>query len=99
MAHFRNWRTCGFAHACEIDGATVIALHNLSDRFCVITLQEIQHQHLMEVFSDNFSLARHDQKYEPLDNNSNTVAINAYGYRWFRAANAFGSSVVSMLNF
>lgn len=81
-----------FAHACEVDGSSVIAVHNLSDRDCVITLQDIPHQHLLEVFGDNFSFTRHDQKYEPLDNNSNTIAINAYGYRWFRINNPVGSS-------
>lgn len=73
-----------FAHACELDEATVVALHNLSDRPCNVTLQELPHQHLMEVFGDNFSLARHDQKYQPLDKNSHTIPINGYGYRWFR---------------
>jgi maltose alpha-D-glucosyltransferase / alpha-amylase len=75
-----------FAHTCEIDEAKMIALHNLSDRPCAVTLKEIQHQHLMEVFGDNFSLNRHDQRYEPLDKNSNTIPINAYGYRWFRVS-------------
>lgn len=75
-----------FAHACEVDGATVIALHNLSDRPCAVTRKEIQHQHLIEVFGDNFSLTRHDQRYEPLDKNFSMIPINAYGYRWFRVS-------------
>ncbi|MCT7949785.1 alpha-amylase family protein [Ancylothrix sp. C2] len=73
-----------FAHACEVDKTTVIALHNLSDQSCIVNLPEIPHQHLMEIFSDNFSLSRQQQKYDPLDENSYAIAINAYGYRWFR---------------
>lgn len=73
-----------FAHACAVGEATVIALHNVSDRPCIISLEEIQQQHLMEVFGDSFSLTRHDQKYDPLDKNSNTIPMNPYGYHWFR---------------
>jgi len=73
-----------FAHACEVNGATVLALHNLSDRFCKATLDDIPSQHWMEVFSDNFSLTGQNQEYEPLDQSSNIIPINAYGYRWFR---------------
>lgn len=75
-----------FAHACKLDGAAVLALHNLSDHPCTVALEDIQQEHLMEVFGDNFSLVRYDQKYKPLDQSSNTISVNAYGYRWFRVS-------------
>lgn len=73
-----------FAHACESAQGTVIVLHNLGDRPCVVTVPGLEDQHLMEVFGDDFSLSRCDRTDEPLDKDSNAIPLNAYGYRWFR---------------
>jgi len=73
-----------FAHACKSDGVTMIALHNLSDRPCVVALPEPHDYHLIEVFGDDFSLGRRGEDYAPLDQSSNTIPLKPYGYRWFR---------------
>lgn len=75
-----------FAHLCEADGTAMLALHNLGDRNCVVTIPGFEHHQLMEVFSDNFSLNRQDQFYEPPDQGTNSLQLNAYGYRWFRVS-------------
>ncbi|HAG83522.1 MAG TPA: trehalose synthase, partial [Cyanobacteria bacterium UBA12227] len=68
-----------FAHCCEWEGNTVVAVHNLAKQPCTVTLksQEFNPKHLIEIFRD--------QQYEPLDGNSLTIPLGAYGYRWFRA--------------
>ena len=68
-----------FAHCCEWEGNTVVAVHNLAKQPCTVTLksQEFNPKHLIEIFRD--------QQYEPLDENSLTIPLGAYGYRWFRA--------------
>jgi len=69
---------CVFAHCCKSEGNAVIALHNLSDRECIVRLKssEYQHQHLSDVFGD--------RQYEPLSDDSGSIPIEAYGYRWLR---------------
>lgn len=73
-----------FAHLCETDRTTMLALHNLSDRSCVATLSGFENHHWVEVFSDNFSLIRQDEPYPLPDQQTTSLPINAYGYRWFR---------------
>lgn len=73
-----------FAHLCETDGTAMLALHNLSDRPCEVTLEEFVDRHLTEVFSDNFSLARQGQPYQSPNQHTTVLPLNAYGYRWFR---------------
>lgn len=55
-----------------------------NDRPCVVTLPELDNHRLMEVFSDNFSLIRQAQSYELPDQNTNSLLLNGYGYRWFQ---------------
>ena len=68
-----------FAHCCEWEGNTVVAVHNLAKQPCTVTLKskDFNPKHLIEIFRD--------QQYEPLDENSLTIPLGAYGYRWFRA--------------
>jgi maltose alpha-D-glucosyltransferase/alpha-amylase len=65
-----------FAHCCQWKGKVIIALHNLADRPCVARLQSTEYKHLMELFCD--------QQYEPVDEESLSIPLSAYGYRWFR---------------
>lgn len=73
-----------FAHLCETDHTTLLALHNLGDRPCVVSLSGFEHHHWVEVFNDNFSLTRQDEPYALPDQQTTSLPINAYGYRWFR---------------
>jgi maltose alpha-D-glucosyltransferase / alpha-amylase len=65
-----------FAHCCEWEGKTVIALHNLADKACTVTLKSNEYNHLIDVFGDRY--------YETFDEKSLSVPLEAYGYRWFR---------------
>ncbi|HBL10695.1 MAG TPA: trehalose synthase [Cyanobacteria bacterium UBA11162] len=68
-----------FAHCCQWESNTVVAVHNLAKQPCTVTLKskDFNPKHLIEIFRD--------QQYEPLDENSLTIPLGAYGYRWFRA--------------
>ncbi len=65
-----------FAHCCQWQGKAVIAVHNLAQRPCTVTLKSNEYKHLMELFCN--------KQYEPLDGESFSIALSAYGYRWFR---------------
>ncbi len=67
---------CVFAHCCKWEGKSAIALHNLGDRSCTVTLKSDEYNHLIDIFGDS--------QYEPLDINLPSIPIEAYGYRWFR---------------
>ncbi len=67
---------CVFAHCCKWKGKAVIALHNLADRACTVTLKSQDDKHLIDVFGD--------RQYEPLSDESHFIPLEAYGYRWFR---------------
>lgn len=76
-----------FAHLSEVDTTAMLALHNLSDRPCSITLPQLEYHHWVEVFNDNFSLIRSDrsdQSYQSPHQNPQSLPLNAYGYRWFQ---------------
>jgi len=75
-----------FVHYCEMAQTAMLAMHNLSDRSCIVTLPEFEHYHLMEVFNDNFSLSRQDAHYQASEKPSHSLPINAYGYRWFQVS-------------
>ncbi|MBC5775776.1 alpha-glucosidase C-terminal domain-containing protein [Pontibacter sp. KCTC 32443] len=64
-----------FVHSSHLD-YTLIALHNLSNQGCHVTLEELQQkgQFIKEVFSN--------KPYAAPDNGR--VELDAYGYRWFR---------------
>jgi maltose alpha-D-glucosyltransferase / alpha-amylase len=67
---------CVFAHSCEWEGSSVIALHNLADKPCTARLKSYFDKHLIDIFGDS--------QYESLDINSPSIRLSAYGYRWFR---------------
>ena len=67
---------CVFAHCCEWQGSSVIALHNLADKPCTARLKSYFDKHLIDIFGD--------RQYESLDINSPSIRLSAYGYRWFR---------------
>ena len=67
---------CVFAHCCEWQDKTVIALHNLADRPCTVTLKLQGDKHLIDVFGD--------RQYEPQSDDCGSVPLEAYGYRWLR---------------
>jgi maltose alpha-D-glucosyltransferase / alpha-amylase len=65
-----------FVHCCEWEGKTAIALHNLANKACTVTLKSNEYSHLIDVFGD--------RNYEPLDEKLLSVPLEVYGYRWFR---------------
>ncbi len=67
---------CVFAHCCEWEGNAVIAIHNLADKECTVTLKLQEHKYLIDLFCNC--------EYEPLDGDSRSIPLSAYGYRWFR---------------
>jgi len=68
-----------FAHYCEWEGDTVLAVHNLAKQACTVSLKskDFKPKHLMELFAN--------RQYESFDGNSSSIELDAYGYRWFRA--------------
>lgn len=66
---------CVFAHCCTWSDRAVIALHNLADQDCTVSLQSIEYQHLFDLFGD--------RPYDSVDG-EHTIQLSAYGYRWFR---------------
>lgn len=65
-----------FAHCCEWQGKTVIALHNLADKPCRVSLKANNYTHLFDLFGD--------RQYDSLDGDLSSIPLEAYGYRWFR---------------
>jgi maltose alpha-D-glucosyltransferase/alpha-amylase len=65
-----------FAHSCEWQDKTVIALHNLADKPCTVSLQGNNYTHLFELISD--------RSYQQLNGDVSCIPLEAYGYRWFR---------------
>lgn len=65
-----------FAHCCEWQGKAVIALHNLSDKACTATLESQEYSRLTDLLGD--------RQYEFLNDDSRSIPLEAYGYRWFR---------------
>lgn len=73
-----------FAQLSQMDKTAMLAIHNLSDRPCVVNLPNFEYHNLIEVFNDNFSLVRQDQPYPSPDQTTHSLSLTAYGYRWFR---------------
>ncbi|MDY6782120.1 MAG: alpha-amylase family protein [Cyanobacteriota bacterium] len=68
---------CVFAHCCTWREGTVLAAHNLSRDACTVTLQwERSEECLIDLLDD--------QPYKPIENHSNQLEIEGYGFRWFR---------------
>ncbi|MCU0542258.1 MAG: alpha-amylase family protein [Oscillatoriaceae cyanobacterium Prado104] len=65
-----------FAHCCDWEGRTVMAIHNLADKPCTVRLKSHKYTHLFDLFGDRL--------YESLDPESPSIPLEAYGYRWFR---------------
>ncbi|MBE9142918.1 alpha-amylase family protein [Planktothrix mougeotii] len=66
-----------FAHCCQGKDESILALHNLGDQGCNITLKSSEnYQYLMDVFGDQY--------YDPLDQSLTFIPLSAYGYRWLR---------------
>jgi len=66
-----------FAHRCQWRKGTVIAIHNLSEHSCTVTLKLQQDE---AVLTDLLE----DQPYESIRTGSHEIELEGYGYRWFR---------------
>ena len=66
------------AHSCEWKGNVVIAIHNFAGKACTVKLDlsEFDAQHLIDLLGD--------KKYQQIEDNSHSVELEAYGYRWLR---------------
>jgi maltose alpha-D-glucosyltransferase/alpha-amylase len=66
------------AHSCQWQGGAVLAVHNLSDRRCTIglNLRDYEAPHLVELLGE--------REHIPLNGTAFEVALEGYGYRWFR---------------
>jgi maltose alpha-D-glucosyltransferase / alpha-amylase len=67
---------CVFAHCCEWQGKAVIAVHNLAQHPCTVTIKSNKYKHLIDLFCN--------KQYEPVDGELLSIPLSAYGYRWFR---------------
>ncbi|MBM0744810.1 alpha-glucosidase C-terminal domain-containing protein (plasmid) [Phormidium sp. CLA17] len=67
---------CVLAHGCTWGDRAVIALHNLANHDCTVTLKSTDYGHLSELFGD--------RPYESLNGDHKTIPLSSYGYRWFR---------------
>lgn len=68
-----------FAHRCQWRGGAVVAVHNLSEepREVSLDLSERDANRLID-------LLRSEREYEPLDGDKKRIALEGYGFRWFR---------------
>lgn len=64
-----------FAHCCKLQDKGVLAVHNLSNQSCTVTLKTNFDRPLMDLFGDH--------PYQSLAA-SQSIALGPYGYRWFR---------------
>jgi maltose alpha-D-glucosyltransferase/alpha-amylase len=53
-----------------------MALHNLANQDCTVTLKSVDYQHLFDLFGD--------RPYELLNGDHKTIQLSPHGYRWFR---------------
>lgn len=67
-----------FAHRCEWRGGVVMAVHNLAQEACTVTLElnDDEGKHLIDLLGD--------QPYEAIEGTSHNVKLEGYGFRWFR---------------
>ncbi|NJR25036.1 MAG: trehalose synthase [Richelia sp. CSU_2_1] len=75
-----------FAHCCDWEGRTVIAVHNLADKPCTATLKSNEYTHLFDLFGDRI----YESLAESLAAGSLAISLEACGYRWFRADRILG---------
>ncbi|MBD2075013.1 alpha-glucosidase C-terminal domain-containing protein [Phormidium sp. FACHB-592] len=71
---------CVLAHCCTWSDRAVIALHNLANQDCSVTLKSTDYGHLSELFGDH--------PYESLHRDHKAIQLSPYGYRWFQANQA-----------
>jgi len=73
---------CVFAHRCDWEGSTVLALHNLSSEPCTATLDAEDLESMVDLFGDG--------DYEPPGEAALEIELEGYGYRWFRIRQRIG---------
>jgi maltose alpha-D-glucosyltransferase/alpha-amylase len=66
-----------FAHACQQEDNTVIAVHNLANKTCTaeLDMSDFPEGHLADLHGD--------RQYEPVEKDAWVVDLQSYGYRWF----------------
>lgn len=67
-----------FAHQCEWNGGTVVAVHNLAEAACTVTLT------LKGMDGKRFIALFDDQPDETIAGSTHEVTLASYSYRWFR---------------
>jgi hypothetical protein len=67
-----------FAHRCDIDGGTVVAVHNLAGRDVSVELPDLDGE-LVDVLVDGTV---------PVVDGTAKVELGPYGCRWFRQVGA-----------
>ena len=67
-----------FAHSCQWQNRTIIAVHNLSSksREIKLDLRDYNNQHILDLFGDCQAM--------PIQSHTYTINLEAYGYRWLR---------------
>ncbi|HEY9875242.1 MAG TPA: alpha-amylase family protein [Candidatus Obscuribacterales bacterium] len=69
---------CVLAHRCEWQGGVVIAVHNLAKEPCSVTLK------LQDKDGKRWIDLLGDRPYHAIEDISQDVQLEGYGYRWFR---------------
>jgi maltose alpha-D-glucosyltransferase / alpha-amylase len=67
-----------FAHSCQWQNRTILAVHNLSSkaREIKLDLRDYKNQHILDLLGD--------RKATPIQDDSHHVELEGYGYRWLR---------------
>jgi maltose alpha-D-glucosyltransferase/alpha-amylase len=67
-----------FAHSCQWQNRTILAVHNLSSKAREIKLdfRDYKHQHILDLLGD--------RQATPIQDDSHHVELEEYGYRWLR---------------
>jgi maltose alpha-D-glucosyltransferase/alpha-amylase len=67
-----------FAHSCQWQNRTIVAVHNLSSkaRAIQLDLRDYKHQHILDLLGD--------RQATPIQDDSHHVELEGYGYRWLR---------------
>ena len=67
-----------FAHSCQWQNRTILAVHNLSSkaREIKLDLRDDKHQHILDLLGD--------RQATPIQDDSHHVELEGYGYRWLR---------------
>jgi maltose alpha-D-glucosyltransferase/alpha-amylase len=67
-----------FAHSCQWQNRTILAVHNLSSkaREIKLDLRDYKNQHILDLLGD--------RQATPIQDDSHHVELEGYGYRWLR---------------